>query len=187
MKSLYPILFFCSVLFAGCEPAVPVNEIVLHNLKGESTQIDPSKKQLTIIYFLSPECPLCINYTLGMRELNQEFSSDSISFYGVFSKDWFSPKEVREFQLKYDLQFEMLFDSDNQLAHAMKASVTPEVFVLNRLGKIMYSGKIDDWVNALGKKKLEVSEHYLRNSLLAFRDGSVINPKRTKPIGCLIE
>ncbi len=122
-----------------------------------------------------------------MRELENEFASDSVRFYGVYSKEWFSSEDVTEFALKYNLDFEMLLDDGNKLADALGATVTPEVFVLNSSSEILYSGKIDNWVNELGKKKLEVSEHYLKNALIAWRNGKPINPKHTEPKGCLIE
>ncbi|MFT5311332.1 MAG: hypothetical protein ACI8VL_002248, partial [Bacteroidia bacterium] len=78
-------------------------------------------------------------------------------------------------------------DNGNQLAQNLGATVTPEVFVLNSESEIIYSGKIDNWVNDLGKKKLEVSEHYLEDALTAFIKGKPINQKETTPIGCLIE
>jgi len=58
---------------------------------------------------------------------------------------------------------------------------------LNSNSKILYSGKIDNWVNELGKKKLEVSDHYLKNALFAWRDEKSIHPMHTKPVGCVIE
>ncbi|MCF8464855.1 MAG: redoxin domain-containing protein [Flavobacteriales bacterium] len=182
------VLFFISLVFlVACASKPKVQEVVLTSLSQEQTSIKPSQNALTVIYFLSPECPLCINYTLVMGELNEHFASDSLKFYGVFSNEWYSPEEVRMFQLKYNLGFDMLFDTENRLAQALSATVTPEVFVLNSASEVLYSGKIDNWVNELGKKKLEVTDHYLRNALLAWRNGKPIHPMHTQPIGCLIE
>lgn len=184
MRSFLPVLI---LFLAGCASKPKVEEIILTDSESTETHIDPSANTLSVIYFLSPECPLCINYTLAMRNLELDFASDSIAFYGIYSKEWFTPAEVDSFALKYDLGFKMLFDEGNQLAHALNATVTPEVVVLNRDGDKIYSGKIDNWVNDLGKKKLEVSEHYLENALIAWRNGEPIEPKRTEPKGCLIE
>jgi len=180
-------LFVLFVALSACTTRPNVADIVLETVSGDSIQIEPSKNKLTVIYFLSPECPLCINYTLAMRDLEQEFTSEDLQFFGVFAKEWFSQEEVQNFALKYDLTFEMLFDDGNKLAHVLAATVTPEVFVLNSKSEIIYSGKIDNWVNDLGKKKLEVSDHYLKNALIAWRDGKAIETNHTKPVGCLIE
>ena len=180
-------LFVLFVALSACTTRPNVADVVQETVSGDSTQIEPSKNKLTVIYFLSPECPLCMNYTLAMRNLEQDFASEDLKFFGVFAKEWFSQEEVKNFTLKYKLHFEMLFDDDNQLAHALDATVTPEVFVLNSNSVIIYSGKIDNWVNDLGKKKLEVSDHYLKNVLTDWRDGKTIKPNQTAPIGCLIE
>lgn len=184
VRFLIPSFLF---LFAGCASKPEVHEIILTDLDDSAISINPSENALTVIYFLSPECPLCINYTLAMRNLDEEFGSDSVAFYGVHAKEWFDTEEVKRFALKYNVGFEMVLDDGNKLANALGATVTPEVFVLNSNSEILYSGKIDNWVNELGKKKLEVSEHYLKNALLAWRDGKTIRPKRTEPKGCLIE
>ena len=184
MRSFLAIFFLTVV---ACSPRPNLAEVVLENLNGETAQINPSQNELTVVYFLSPECPLCINYTLAFREISNQFSNDSVVFCGVHSADWFSTEEVENYQLKYNLEFEMLLDSGNQLATVLGASVTPEVFVLNSQSEVLYSGKIDNWVNELGKKKLEVSEHYLKNALLAYQNGRAIEPSRTEPKGCLIE
>ena len=122
-----------------------------------------------------------------MRNLEQKFSSQDLKFFGVFAQEWYSPVEVKNFALKYKLEFEMLFDNGNKLAQALGATVTPEVFVLNAHSEVIYSGKIDNWINDLGKKKLEVSDYYLENALVAWQNGKAISPKHTEPIGCLIE
>ena len=182
-----PILFFLMVIVAGCTSNPIVNEIALKNLQGQASRIDPSKNPLTVIYFLSPECPLCINYTLAIKQLSEKYANDSIAFYGVHSVKWFSASEVEEYKLKYGLEINMLLDPTNQLAQTLGATVTPEVFVLNSKSEPLYFGKIDNWINDLGKKKLEVSERYLEDALAAYLKGAEINPEETKAVGCLIE
>ncbi len=81
----------------------------------------------------------------------------------------------------------MLIDADMELTEELNATVTPQAFLIADNGDMLYSGKIDNWVNALGKKKLEVSETYLRDAILASLENKEANPKSTEPIGCLIE
>ena len=157
MRSFLFVLF---VALSACTTRPNVADVVLESVSGDSIQ---------------------------MRNVEQEFASEDLKFFGIFAKEWFSQEEVQNFALKYDLTFEMLFDDGNKLAHVLAATVTPEVFVLNSKSEVIYSGKIDNWVNDLGKKKLAVSDHYLQNALLAWRDGKAIETNHTKPVGCLIE
>lgn len=184
MRSWWLFLLF---FILACKQPPAVHEITLSSIEGKAITINPAENHLTVIYFLSPECPLCLNYTLVFREIQSEFQSDSISFFGVHSGKWFSANEVQDYALKYGLEMKMLLDAENRLAESLGASVTPEVFVLNSNSKVLYSGKIDNWVNDLGKKKLEVSEHYLKDALSAILSNQTVEIQRTEPVGCLIE
>jgi len=159
----------------------------LQDLKGNSVNLDISQNKESVFYFLSPECPLCQNYTLAFRQLYQKFKSQGVAFYGIFPGKWYSAGEIDTFRIKYELPFDMLIDTDMKLSHSIGATITPEAFLVNNQGETLYDGKIDNWVNALGKKKLEVTHNYLEDAITASLDGKEINPKKTEAIGCLIE
>lgn len=181
------LLCFLLPLICGCGGRLAVDQIPLRSLDGESVQIDLSRSTCTVVYFLSPECPLCINYTRNLKQLASDFSSEQVQFIGVFSGKWFSADEVKEYRTKYGLPFQMLMDSDLSLAQLLDATVTPEAFLLDSSGRVLYSGAIDNWMNALGRKKLEVTEHHLHDAITATLAGQKVVVNRTKAVGCLIE
>ena len=86
-----------------------------------------------------------------------------------------------------ELPVTMLIDPNMKFTNELGASVTPQAYLFTADGNLKYSGKIDNWVNALGKKKLEVTETYLKDAILASLDGKEVQPEQTEPIGCLIE
>ncbi|MGB1317358.1 MAG: peroxiredoxin family protein, partial [Flavobacteriales bacterium] len=132
------VLFVLFLGIAGCNPTIELDQIELLDLQNEVVHIKPSENAVTVIYFLSPECPLCINYSLALKDINSQFSNDSVVFYGIHSGKWFTQTEVKEYQLKYGLKFEMCLDNNNQLAQSLGATVTPEVFVLNSNSEVIY-------------------------------------------------
>ncbi len=184
MRAVFPVLI---LLMSACQSDVQLGTTHLNSLKGKTETIDPTKNAITVIYFLSPECPLCMNYSGAIKDLYDRFANDSVRFYGIFSSEWYSERDVEEFRLKYKPGIELYFETDNRLSRTLGATVTPEVFVMDRTGTIRYSGKIDNWVNQLGKKKLMVSENYLQNALISLQYGKAIDPDHTEAVGCLIE
>lgn len=181
-------LFLILAILVGCSsPRVTISEVELTDLNGELVTIHPSKHPLTVIYFLSPECPLCINYTKEIKRLDETFHLKGVAFFGVFPGEWYSAAEINDFRIKYHIDVPFYIDPKNKLVHALDATVTPECFVIDSTAQLVYSGKIDNWVNALGKKKLEVSEAYLEDALVAALEGKAPKTAKTKPIGCLIE
>lgn len=145
------------------------------------------QKQASVFIFFAPECPLSENYTLQTNELSREFSSDGISFHAVVTGTYYSREEIDLFIRQYDLQIPVLLDPNKELADLLRPTVTPEAFVIDKAGSIIYSGAIDNWAVDLGKKREVVTEFYLRDVLRALTQGQAIPYAKTTAVGCFIE
>jgi hypothetical protein len=80
-----------------------------------------------------------------------------------------------------------LIDSNKKIANQLKASITPEVFILDINGSLLYSGRIDDWAYSLGKKRKNITDHNLLNALEDILNSRTIKNPKTTAIGCYIE
>ncbi len=182
MRSVFILLFFSIHVQAQT------------NLVGVSTEAGKpfsfaqySKNKATVYAFVSPECPLCQGYSLTMRNLDKQFSSKGIKFYAIVAGTFYNQQEVLNYKKKYQVPFEILYDKKNSLVKIFNATITPEVFVVNENNKIIYSGRIDNWAYAPGKKRTIVTEHNLENALQAIVMHKPISVSKTKAIGCFIE
>ncbi len=180
-------LLIAITVLTACVDRNDVQRVELVGLQDQSARIDLTEHQLTVIFFLSPECPLCSNYSRSMKLLAERFERDSVGFYGIFSGAWVTKDEILGYRARSGVGFPMFQDIELRLAKALRATITPEVFVLNREGEVLYSGAIDNWMNELGRKKLEVTEHYLHDALLAGLKGERPAVAHTRAVGCLIE
>ncbi len=161
----------------------------LKTLDGNIVKIDlRSKGKATVIYFLSPECPLCQSYTLNIKTLAQKYQSKGFQFIAIVPGKEFSPLQVKQFVETYQLNMlPFYFDPKLDLVHSLKASITPEVFVINKSGQTIYSGRIDNWAYELGRKRTIVTEHDLENVLKDIASNKKVVYRKTKAIGCYIE
>ena len=105
----------------------------------------------------------------------------------VFPGDYYLTSDIQKFMSKYNLKNSYIVDSKNILTKYFKATITPEVFVTDSNNIIVYSGKIDNWVDDLGKRKKNINENYLKDAILAIKNNNPISIRKTKPIGCIIE
>ncbi|WP_426325651.1 redoxin domain-containing protein [Pedobacter sp. R-06] len=158
-----------------------INAIKLINLTGKESRINLNKT--TVIVFLSPECPLCKNYLPGLVKLQN--ANKSINFYGVIPGTSYSIKEINELKNEYGINFDLLTDKDKRLSKYLGATTTPEVFLINKMGAITYSGLIDNWSSSLGQKRLVITEKYLEQAIKDLSNGRQTF-KKTIPVGCLI-
>ena len=79
-----------------------------------------------------------------------------------------------------------IVDRRHELVKATGVKNTPEVAVINKSGKVVYRGRIDDSVAALAQPKRPVKNADLRNALDDLVAGRPVAMPRTKAIGCYI-
>jgi len=140
---------------------------------------------LTVYVFLATECPLSQNYTLPLNQLQQQYGEKGVVILGVFPAD--EERQIQDFVRKYQVKFRVMRDRKGKLTRQYHATVTPEAFLINARDQVIYSGKIDDWAIALGKKKAAPTEKYLEEAIQASLAGKTVLTQRTEPVGCLIE
>ncbi|MBO9153461.1 redoxin domain-containing protein [Chitinophaga sp. GCM10012297] len=182
MKWFFVILgcFFLPALHAQ-QPAYA--SLKLKTTGGET--LSPASKPLTAFVFLSPDCPLSRNYTLTLNDIQQS-RKNALQIIGVFPDAGYSDNEIKAFKDKYAISFALVSDKRSQLQHFTRAAITPEVFLYDNRGALLYKGAIDDWVVSLGRKKHQPEKHYLADAIDNSLQHKTVSPAETKAIGCFI-
>ena len=148
----------------------------------------PYENDTIVVYiFLLEDCVISQNYTLALKQLYEEYSSDQISFTGLFPNKFSHPKKIAEFKEKYAIPFVLKIDFEKEWAKKMEAKVTPTVAVWNKTkDEILYRGRIDNSYYQIGKRRTVTTTSELADALKAIVDGEEIEVKETKAIGCFI-
>ncbi len=118
-----------------------------------------------------------------LPELSRQYPL--VQFVGIFTK-WETATDIQQFSNDYQLNFSLYLDNKHRLLRQLNATTTPEVFLVDKNGKVQYQGAIDNWFYGLGKYRPATTEHYLTEALDAFLNGKEIVNKKTKSIGCEI-
>ena len=69
----------------------------------------------------------------------------------------------------------------------LHARWTPEVFVLDSVGRVHYRGRVNDLYVSLGKHRPKPKRHDLRNAVVDLLSGRAPRDSVTQAIGCPIE
>jgi hypothetical protein len=117
---------------------------------GTITGIPYDHTNLTVVVFVSSECGITNAYAPTLRSLWYEYRDQSVAFWCVYT-DVRKPLtalqcHARDFQLPPTA----VFDSHLQLASELAATVTPQAFLIDRSGAILYKGRIDDRYQSYG-------------------------------------
>lgn len=145
-----------------------------------------SNKKATVYIFLSETCPICQSYTVSLRELNKKYYSKGVEFVGIFPNYDADMDSINLFKKKYRVPFELRIDKKGELAKHFSASITPEVFVENIKGQLLYSGRIDDSFYEVGKRRQVISSFDLDKALSSIVKGEKIETPKTQAVGCII-
>lgn len=184
-------LIFATLLLVFCltsNAQTARTSFSLLNLENKSVTLSTSTgTEHTIIVLLLPDCPACQSYSRTLNQLYKTYTKNSVRFYGIFPGAYNTLDEMKQFKKEYEIAFPLLRDPDKILVKSLHATTVPEVFLINKNGETVYSGRIDDWMYALGKKRSIITRHDLKDALNALLANKKIAVSKTVPIGCIIE
>jgi len=184
------ILIYFLISLVACTSRSYKDQLISLNLENESGGLEAvwNKKDLATAYiFFAPDCPLCINYSLTVRELEEIYNKKPVQIIVVFPGKSYDINEIKEFLEIHKIESSVILDKNYNLVEILKPTVTPEVVLVNDNGEIAYQGAIDDWVYGTGLRKQNISKHYLKDAI-----NSLLNDKDPEndyqlPYGCFIE
>ena len=189
MKNKIALLLFVSIIiFLYSMKDSGIFELKLKSLSNENYALNNLEyNKWSVIVFLLPDCPACESYSSTLNSLRTKYKNSGIEFYGVFPGIYNSIAEMKDFQKNYKINFPLLVDPEYNLVKTLNAKIVPTAFLIDNTGNILYQGRIDDWMYALGKKRVVITTHELNDALKAVTTDKPITITETKAIGCIIE
>lgn len=138
---------------------------------------------LVVVMFISTQCPYSNAYNDRMRDMAAAYAKKGVQFVGVNSNKTETVQDAVDHAKKHGHTFTIVKDPDNKVADLYDASHTPEVYVVDKAGKLRYHGRIDENSDDASK----VSSPDLKNALDALLGGQTVAKAETKAFGCSIK
>jgi peroxiredoxin len=189
---MYKLFLVCvlTALQASAQKKLSAEEIITSLLKTTDGKVfrmyETRKYTASVFVFLLPDCPACENYTSTLNAMSDKYKSKGIQFYGVFPQ-FIEAGEIDKFAKTYHIRFPMLMDYNKELLNAFDAHVAPSAYVISETTLLLYRGRIDDWMYAVGKKRTVITHHELQDALDAIVEHKPVKVDQTQPVGCLID
>jgi len=134
-----------------------------------------------VILFVSVNCPVSNAYNERMNALYRDYSAKGVKFVFINSNANEAAAAV-ESHARSHFAFPVYKDLNNVVADRFGAQATPEVFLVNAGGTLVYHGHIDDsQVVERGRSRT------LSESLDAVIAGSPVKTSETRAFGCSIK
>lgn len=182
-----------TALFAADSPAVGTTapDFSLTDSKNRPQSISQYKGKYVVLEWFNPECPFVKkHYAPGnMQKLQEEYTGKGVVWLSVDSsapgKEGSLTPEQAEKKLSEwkGKQTALLLDSDGKVGKAYAAKNTPQMFVINPEGKIVYEGAIDSKATP-NSDDIASSTNYVKVALDESLAGKPVSNANTKPYGC---
>ena len=169
--------------------AAPMTDVKLRNVDGKETSIAAVRgAKGTLVVFSCNACPWAKAWESRIAELGNSYSKKGIGVIvinsndpAVNAEDGFDVMIQRAKERK--MTYAYAVDGTSEVARAFGATRTPEAFLFDRDGKLVYHGAVDD--NA--KEPQKVEKRWLKDALDAALAGKAAPVAETKALGCSIK
>jgi hypothetical protein len=167
----------------------PLADAKMKNVDGREIAIaDVVGPRGVLVLFTCNACPWVRAWEERIVALGNTYRTREIGIIavnandpGVVAADGFD--EMRARARERGFEFPYVVDATSDVARAFGATRTPEAFLFDATGVLVYHGAIDDNAEDAGK----VEAHYLRDALDAVAGGRPVAVKETKALGCTIK
>ena len=142
-----------------------------------------------VVAFLCPHCPFVRHVRQEFARFAREYQPRGVGVVAIMSNDVAAfpqdgPAGMKQEAQEVGYTFPYLFDEGQAVAKAFRAACTPDLFLFDAAGRLVYRGQFDD---ARPGKNVPVSGHDLRAAADALLSGAEVPAAQRPSIGCNIK
>src|SRR6184192_233788 len=139
-------------------------------------------KRGAVIIFVATKCPVSNAYNDRMEKVSEDYQAKGINVIGINANSTEPAAEVKSHAAEKGLKFAILKDDGNKIADRLGANHTPEAYVIDASGKLVYHGRIDNAQNPAN-----ITSNDLRDTLDAILAGKPVPKTTSMAFGCSIK
>jgi len=168
---------------------MPKGNVKMKDISGKIVSLDDVKTTNgLLVMFSCNTCPYVVKNQGRTKELFEYIQTKQIGGIILNSNEGArnnedSYKAMQKYAADQGYKWYYVLDSNNELADAFGANRTPECYLFNKEGILVYHGAIDD--NPADDSK--VSRSHLKEAINEMLDGKNVSVTESRSIGCGIK
>ncbi len=169
--------------------SLPMSEVKMKDINGKEVSLkDASTKKGLVVMFSCNTCPWVVKNQSRTKEIMQYAKKNGLGVIIVNSNEDMrdgddSYEAMKSYAAEQGYKWSYVVDTDSKIANAFGATRTPENFLFNGEGTLVYHGAIDDNPNdAAGVKR-----KHLQEAINEMTAGKEVTVKETRSSGCSIK
>ena len=193
-KSILVLLVATGTAVAAPQVGQPAPEFTLTDSNGQSHKLSDFKGKFVVLEWLNHGCPFVVkHYESGnMQNLQKEYTGKDVVWLSIVSsapgkQGHMSPEETNKAKAeKGSTATAVLLDEDGTVGKLYDAKVTPELYVINPAGVLVYAGAIDD-KKSTDPADVAGAKNYVKQALDEAMAGKPVSEPSTTAYGCSVK
>jgi peroxiredoxin len=184
----------CGVTLADVQVGKEAPDFVLTDTNGKSHHLSDYRGKFVVLEWYQPDCPFVRkHYNSGnMQALQKEYVSKGVVWLGIDSsaagqEGNYPADRLNQISTKTgSSRTALLLDPEGKVGHLYGAKTTPDMYIINPQGTLVYQGAIDDKPSTdIGDVK--TAKNYVKTALNAVMAGQTVATTSTRPYGCSVK
>jgi peroxiredoxin len=181
--SLVPQLALAQSKAAVGKPAPEFSLPSVMDGKGVALRPLIGKNKAVVVMFIATKCPYSNAYNERMAQLSRDYADKGVAIVGINANKTESAADTAQHARANHFTFVVVKDEGAKVADAYGAQHTPEAYVVDKNGTLVYHGRIDEKYD----DPQAVKSPDLRNALDQVLAGQAVKTPETKAFGCSIK
>jgi peroxiredoxin len=161
-------------------------EFTAKDQDGREVDLAKLRGKVVVLEWTNPDCPFVQRHYRAktMSTLADRFSGKDVVWLAVNSTNYMDAAKDRAWRSEQGFSYPILDDSAGTVGGAYGAKTTPHMFVIDKTGRVVYQGAIDD--DAAGGNEAS-ARNYVAEALDDVTTGKPVRVAETKPYGCSVK
>ncbi|MGB6827971.1 MAG: redoxin domain-containing protein [Terracidiphilus sp.] len=162
--------------------------------RGQSVSLNQLRGKYVVLEWHNQGCPYTRKHYMSgnMQALQKEWTARGVEWFTVISsapgqQGYVTASEENDYMAKmHAAPTAALLDPDGKLGRLYDAKTTPEMYVIDPQGKLIYEGAIDNRPTT-DVEDIGGADNYVSDALAAAMAGRSVATAYTRPYGCSVK
>ena len=191
---LTALLLAASSAALAVNPGQPAPDFTLTDLSGKPVKLSDLRGKVVVLEWVNPDCPYVQKHynSANMPNLQKEYAGRQVTWLAINStreghSEFKSPQQMGSWMKeKGGAPAATLLDRDSKVGKLYGATNTPQMFVIDPKGTLVYAGAIDD-KRSTNPADVKTAKNYVRVALEESMAGKPVSTASTTPYGCTVK
>ncbi|MEJ2544685.1 MAG: thioredoxin family protein [Calditrichaceae bacterium] len=192
--SVVVLIFFSMMLIQAADLDKPAPDFTLKDYNGKAYKLSDFKGKYVVLEWVNFGCPFVKkHYNSGnMQALQKKYTAEGVIWLSICSsaegkQGYYAAKDLADVTKQHGVNSTAyLIDESGEVGKLYDAKTTPNMYIINPDGKLIYAGAIDD-TRSTNVEDVKTAKNYVSSVLDDCLAGKSVESTATKPYGCSVK